>query len=65
MKEILFTTIVIALSLFSQSKALDAKFEYYVFESFETTKNIFVNERKIIGYLSQITKPAKQCDTKI
>ena len=65
MKEILLLTIVITLTLVSQSKALDAKFEYYVFENFETTKNIFVNERKIIGYLLQITKPAKQCDTKI
>ena len=65
MKGLLYTTIIVALTLVSQSKALDAKFEYYIFENFETTKNIFVNERKIIGYLSQITKPVKQCDTKI
>ena len=65
MKEIVLTVLIIFIRYFSYTISLEAKFEYYVFENFETTKNIFVNEVKIIKQLSQMTKSAKQCDTKL
>lgn len=65
MKEIVLTVLIIFIRYVSFTISLEAKFEYYVFENFETTKNIFVNEVKIIKQLSQMTKNAKQCDTKL
>ena len=65
MNEITLTILIIFVRHVSYTISLEAKFEYYVFENFETTKNIFVNEVKIIKQLSQMTKNAKQCDTKL
>ena len=65
MKEIVLTILIIFIRYVSYTVSLEAKFEYYVFENFETTKNIFANEVKIIKQLSQMTKNAKQCDAKL
>ena len=65
MKEIVLTVLIIFIRYVSFTISLEAKFEYYVFENFETTKNIFVNEVKIIKQLSQMAKNTKQCDTKL
>ena len=65
MNEIILTVLIIFTRHVSYTISLEAKFEYYVFENFETTKNVFVNEVKMIKQLSQMTKHVKQCDTKL
>ena len=45
----------------SASKAWEAKFEYYIFENFETTRQLFRTEKNIIGRLREWRNRIKDC----
>ena len=59
------TLIFILVVGLSHSKAWEAKFEYYIFENFETTRQLFSTETNIIGSLREWRTRIKDCAYKI
>ena len=59
------TLVIILVVSLSSSKAWEAKFEYYIFENFETTRQLFSTETNIIGSLREWRTRIKDCAYKI
>ena len=67
MNTILFNPRLVFILVFSlsSSKAWEAKFEYYIFENFETTRQLFSTETNIIGRLREWRTRIKDCAYKL
>ena len=59
------TLVFILVFSLSSSNAWEAKFEYYIFENFETTRQLFSTETNIIGSLREWRTRIKDCAYKI
>ena len=59
------TFFFILVFIISSSKAWEAKFEYHIFENFETTRNLFSTETNIVGRLREWRNRIEDCAYKI